>query len=743
MQQSRASLITFIKSHDLHKAILLATAAILPLAISAYSGKISVGVAMALGVIISSPSDIRGSFRRRVTGIATSIALAVLATIVMGYSGDYLYIYVPVLTLLVLSFSFISVYGFRASLVSFSGLFAIVLSMANIPSGSTVLIHAGLIGCGGLWYLALSSFFHLLNPKRQTEELLTEIFTLTADHLRLRAHLINSSPQEQEIYKKELSNLQTDLNDRHETVRELVISKRRNFGKSTTARKKLLIFIELVDILELGMANPVNYQRMDTLFARKKERLEVLKDLTFLMADQLDTISRALKDNSKYKPEPGLQEGLKKAREVISTFEKELPGSREPMLVYTGLYHFKEKQNQKIASIERLLGNLKGKEILVKTREAIKFIPSQDYSVKILQDHLDLKSPIFRHSLRLTVILLAGYGIGGLLELQNSYWILLTSLVIMRPGYALTKERFKQRLYGTLIGGGVAASIIFLTQNTVVYGILAVITLVLAFSMLQKNYKAAAALITLNIVFVYSFLTPNAFEVIQFRVLDTVIGAALAFLGNAFLWPTWEYSGIRKFFAESLLADIAYLREIDRYYQAKGELPTSYKLARKEAFLAMGNLNAAFQRMTQEPRSKQKDLTRTYKMVTLNQELLASLASLSAFIRTHQTTEASEHFKVYIEAIQTRLSGTLSQVTDQPSETGADLQDVEKAERYFKNQIKELSRVRDREIETGKTRISPEMRSRFQEAQLVRDQLQWLLQISEKLEALHLKAPGY
>jgi hypothetical protein len=33
----------------------------------------------------------------------------------------------------------------------------------------------------------------------------------------------------------------------------------------------------------------------------------------------------------------------------------------------------------------------------------------------------------------------------------------------------------------------------------------------------------------------------------------------------------------------------------------------SYSVARKEAFLAISNLNAAFQRLTQDPKSKQTD----------------------------------------------------------------------------------------------------------------------------------------
>jgi uncharacterized membrane protein YccC len=94
--------------------------------------------------------------------------------------------------------------------------------------------------------------------------------------------------------------------------------------------------------------------------------------------------------------------------------------------------------------------------------------------------------------------------------------------------YGLTKERSKDRIIGTLIGAAVAVGIVLITQNVVIYGILALVSLIFAFALIQQNYKFAAALITISIIFVYSFINPNAFEVIQYRVIDTIIGSTIA-----------------------------------------------------------------------------------------------------------------------------------------------------------------------------------------------------------------------
>jgi uncharacterized membrane protein YccC len=76
---------------------------------------------------------------------------------------------------------------------------------------------------------------------------------------------------------------------------------------------------------------------------------------------------------------------------------------------------------------------------------------------------------------------------------------------------------------------------VLITQNVVIYGILALVSLIFAFALIQ-NYKFAAALITISIIFVYSFINPNAFEVIQYRVIDTIIGSTIAVAANYILY---------------------------------------------------------------------------------------------------------------------------------------------------------------------------------------------------------------
>jgi hypothetical protein len=73
----------------------------------------------------------------------------------------------------------------------------------------------------------------------------------------------------------------------------------------------------------------------------------------------------------------------------------------------------------------------------------------------------------------------------------------------------------------------------------------------------------------------------------------------------------------------------------------------SYSVARKEAFLAISNLNA-LQRLTQDPKSKQTEFQLIYEIVTLNQTMISAIASIGNFIaviKPHLPIEFNIHQK--------------------------------------------------------------------------------------------------
>ena len=731
--ESYKEFILFLKSTDFTKAIILGFGIIVPILIEIYVGYFEVGLALALGALLSSPSDVTGSFRNKNYGILLSALFAVMASLIGGLLDPLNWITVPILGVIMFGFSYFAVYGFRASLISFSGLFALVLSFADISNVLEFYERAFFIGLGGLWYLLLRFLWHKINPKAETEQFLSQSLELTSNYLEIRGKLWDSNSNREELQKRILE-LQTDLNVNHETLREILITSRKSSGSSNYERKRLLIFIQLVDILELAMANPVDYERMDKILSKHPEKRALFQTLTFEMASRLKYISESLIQHEKLNSTNLLEDYLLKIKMHIEDVSPSVDTEAlENSILLKNLYDYQCKQVEKILKVERILSNENIKELsFVKNVEAQRFITHQEYDLTILFENFNLKSVIFKHSLRLALVVMIGFTIGAYFSVQNAYWILLTIIVIMRPNYGLTKQRSKQRIVGTLIGGAIATGIVLLIQDTTVYAILGIGSLVLAFSMVQRNYKTSATFITLSVVFIYALLKPDVLNVIQYRIIDTIIGAGLAALGNAVLWPSWEYFSINSIIGESLKANKEYLFSIQKYYQEKGAVPTTYKLSRKRAFLASGNLSSAFQRMTQEPKSKQMHLDKFYEVVVLSHTFLSSLASMGTYIQNHPTTEATNYFDDYIEGISHNLNIANGIISEKKYADTLDSSNRIEAQKYFDNRFEFINKS-SVEIDSTNRYSKISSTNQLQEVQLINSQLKWLYSLSEKI----------
>lgn len=723
VQETLKDLSEYFNSTDFSKAILLGIALTVPILVGISLDALQIGITITLGAMLASPSDVSGSIRHKITGILFATSLAMLVSFIGGYLHLSLWLLFPILGGMMFGISFLAIYGFRASLISFSGLLALVLSFSHVGAGMQPYERSLLIGIGGLWYAGLSLLRHFIFPKAPTEYYLSKTLRLTADYLQIRGELVEDKDRTELLRK--LLNKQTDLTAIHETLRDILISSRTGSGKSDYEGKRMLIFVQLVDMLELAMAHPVNYAQTDALFKKKPNQLADFQGLLFAMSDRLNILSTHLSKPKGIQKNTEIETFLQKVREDVFTSEEIYD---EDLLMLRNLYKYQKEQVKKIEKIEWLLSNPDRRQIsFIKNEDAKRFLTKQNYDFEVFKENFNFRSPIFKHSLRLATMTMIGYGVGIIIAVQNPYWILLTLIVIMRPTFGLTKKRSKERTIGTLIGGVLAVGIVLITQSTTVYGILAITSLVIAFSMVQRNYKASATFITLSVVFIYALMRPDTFSVIQFRVMDTLIGAGLATLGNLLLWPAWEIQSMQSTLLETVKANRTYLEEIIGYYNKKGVVSDEYKVARKRAFLEMSDLSTAFQRMTQEPKSRQKNLDKVYEIAMLNHTFLSSLASLSTYILNNPTTPASKKFNTVTSKIVQNLleaEAILNKETpvEKKKETSnsEDIFDANFGENMF------LS-------EDDKMKISDEIVSKLEEAHLVREQLKWLLAMSEKM----------
>ena len=101
-------------------------------------------------------------------------------------------------------------------------------------------------------------------------------------------------------------------------------------------------------------------------------------------------------------------------------------------------------------------------------------------------------------------------------------------------------------------------------------------------------------------------------------------------------------------------------------------------------------------------------------------------------MRSHPTTEASEHFKNYIAAIQQNLKTSKGKNSLDSLETS---EEIRNAEKFYEDLFQKLLVVNG---EKGKQAVTV-VREELEEVQILMDRLKWLLEISGNIKKLQLK----
>jgi uncharacterized membrane protein YccC len=113
-------------------------------------------------------------------------------------------------------------------------------------------------------------------------------------------------------------------------------------------------------------------------------------------------------------------------------------------------------------------------------------------------------------------------------NLVLGYWLTMTVLLVFKPEQALSKERFKYRILGAVIGLALCLPII-LIQNKTVLVLLLVPFLFLTMVSMSKHYGSYMFFLTASIITVMNIIiTDNKLIIFELRMLETFAGVLLA-----------------------------------------------------------------------------------------------------------------------------------------------------------------------------------------------------------------------
>jgi Fusaric acid resistance protein-like len=164
-------------------------------------------------------------------------------------------------------------------------------------------------------------------------------------------------------------------------------------------------------------------------------------------------------------------------------------------------------------------------------------IETKEDPLKGLWKQFTPRSIIFRHALRLAVASTIAIAVYKFFRLEHGYWLIITVLVIVKPIFADTRKRALERILGSVAGGILALIIAMLIQNIVVLDILLTLFSALAFSHVRTNYGFYALFLTPFVVLMIDTVIPGDWKIALIRILDTILGGAIALTVSYLLRP--------------------------------------------------------------------------------------------------------------------------------------------------------------------------------------------------------------
>ncbi|MEM8620301.1 MAG: FUSC family protein [Actinomycetota bacterium] len=247
-----------------------------------------------------------------------------------------------------------------------------------------------------------------------------------------------------------------------------------------------------------------------------------------------------------------------------------------------------------------------------------------------LRSLLDLESLVFRHALRLGVVVTIAEILALLDPFERGYWIPLTVVTVLKPDFGSTLDRGLQRIVGTMLGVLVALGLVLLLGD---YPWLLAIALIVATfalgTVIEANYAVGVVALTPSVILLLAIANANA-DVVFLRLFDTLIGGTLAFLGGLVLWPMWERTTLAGTLGAAAAASAGYLRSVS----SRQPTPAVHR-AHRSAERRRSNAEASVRRMLSEPRRQWLAPAAVLAYCGRTRSLIESTTATAMLVQSH------------------------------------------------------------------------------------------------------------
>ena len=587
-------------------------------------------IPLTLGVVAAGLSDIDDRFSVRLLNLVyTYIGFFVTATSIY-FLFPHPFLFAIGLIISCIGFILLGSLGRRYATISYGCLVISVYSMLGVHLFEEWYMQSSLLVAGAAWYGVISTISFLLFPVRQVQDKLSECYSSLGNFLFAKSNLfdVDMTPQSYQQSMIDLSLENGKLVGIFNEMKTALLTRLKGDRGQRDTRRSLQYYFVAQDIHERADSAHIDYQILTKVFEHS--------DILFRFQRILSIQGKACKDLSEsillrknYKHNKRFKHAFQNLKVSLEKLRDD--NHYDPIWVNAlfALY-------QNLKSIDAQLRNLETEQNIVFDKS--KYIENQlkdddlkgwdDIVIRIKQ-HLTPESVLFRHAIRLSIVLLVSYIFVQVTQIQYGYWIILTALFVCQPNFNATKRRLRLRIVGTLVGIIIGEAVLYFIPSVEGQLLLLILSGVLFFELRSKQYAQATAFITILALINFN-LDGLGFSAALPRMIDTLIGCAIAWLGVSFIFPDWKFRRLPHIIQRSLQAQCTYLNEVIQQYKEGRNNGLNYRVVRRAAHNTDADVASLISTLATEPDFDPSQKSQAFEFLCLNHTFLSYIAALGA-----------------------------------------------------------------------------------------------------------------
>ncbi|MBE3027833.1 hypothetical protein GQ37_007025 [Janthinobacterium sp. BJB1] len=656
---------TFIYSHYFYLGLRVAIGLVgLALLVQEVSDS-TTAMTVCIGALCTTLMDMPSPLRHKLNEMLASVLLCSAVTLLISLCGPVQWLLMTVLVLVSFLASMMVVYGKKSMPLQLAALFIMTMSMEHQMTWQQSFHHAGLFMLGGLIYLAYAMAIAWVLRHRIKQQVLAEALFELAAYIDIKADFYDTRFNLTEQFNK-LVRHQSILADRQQASRDLILRSHKNSKDAIVVQ----VHVCMLDLYELILSTHTDYALLRQHLA-DSDVLNSLHDLACKAARDIESVAYAVTRKRASYAQISYDKEWADIEAEIARLQAQGDTAQEALATLRA-------QRNKIRAILKMITELHLATQKVYDNvpfwsgaDMAPFLSQQKYELKTLLSNLRLESPVFRFALRVSMAISVGLLIGHWLPYAaHSYWIVLTIVIILRPTFSMTRQRRADRIIGTIIGCVITAIVIRFVHSNIVLMAILFLSIVATPTFIYLRYRYTAIAVSLMILLQMHLVAPSNPNLVSERLIDTLIGAAVATVFS-FVLANWEYQSLPRLVRQVLNVNLSYMQASFELLQGKCFDDFAYRIERKRLMDSLAALSSALVRMLDEPASKQRAVEDINLFIVQNYLLVAHVAALRSILGRHASQLPVAPVNALLSHSHTQVCLTLSRALDQLDDKAA------------------------------------------------------------------------